>query len=113
MTSLTSADQSSSAASLTCSAHRLTNSRLCATLARCWSLSSSKFGISVRHLQFLDVRFERIGIKLFPKDRITVVSDDDTGPIARVTTLLFERDVNIEDLDQAVRDGLGEAVSDD
>ena len=31
---------------------------------------------------------------------ITVVGDDDTGLIARVTTLLFERDVNIEDLDQ-------------
>ena len=37
---------------------------------------------------------------------ITVVGDDDTGLIARVTTLLFERDINIEDLDQAVRDGL-------
>ena len=35
---------------------------------------------------------------------ITVVGGDDTGLIARVTTLLFERDVNIEDLDQAVRD---------
>jgi formyltetrahydrofolate deformylase len=35
---------------------------------------------------------------------ITVVGDDDTGLIARVTTLLFERDINIEDLDQAVRD---------
>ena len=37
---------------------------------------------------------------------ITVVGDDDTGLIARVTTLLFERGINIEDLDQAVRDGL-------
>src|SRR6056297_2819674 len=37
---------------------------------------------------------------------ITVIGGDDTGLIARVTTLLFERDVNIEDLDQAVRDGL-------
>jgi formyltetrahydrofolate deformylase len=37
---------------------------------------------------------------------ITVVGDDDTGLIARVTTLLFERDVNIEDLDQAVREGV-------
>ncbi|MFB6106899.1 MAG: formyltetrahydrofolate deformylase [Halobacteriaceae archaeon] len=35
---------------------------------------------------------------------ITVVGDDDTGLIARVTTLLFERGINIEDLDQAVRD---------
>ena len=35
---------------------------------------------------------------------ISVVGEDDTGLIARVTTLLFERDVNIEDLDQAVRD---------
>ena len=37
---------------------------------------------------------------------ITVIGDDDTGLIARVTSLLFERDVNIEDLDQAVREGL-------
>ena len=37
---------------------------------------------------------------------ITVVGDDDTGLIARITTLLFERDVNIEDLDQAVREGI-------
>ncbi len=37
---------------------------------------------------------------------ITVIGDDDTGLIARVTTLLFERGANIEDLDQAVRDGL-------
>jgi formyltetrahydrofolate deformylase len=37
---------------------------------------------------------------------ITVIGDDDTGLIARVTTLLFERGINIEDLDQAVREGL-------
>ncbi|GAB3418769.1 formyltransferase family protein [Haloparvum alkalitolerans] len=37
---------------------------------------------------------------------ITVVGGDKTGLIARVTTLLFERSINIEDLDQAVRDGL-------
>ncbi|WP_327051023.1 formyltetrahydrofolate deformylase [Halomicrococcus gelatinilyticus] len=37
---------------------------------------------------------------------ITVVGEDDTGLIARVTTLLFEHGVNIEDVDQAVRDGL-------
>lgn len=37
---------------------------------------------------------------------ITAVGDDRTGLIARVTTLLFERGINIEDLDQAVRDGL-------
>jgi hypothetical protein len=30
---------------------------------------------------------------------ITVVGEDKTGLIARVTTLLFERDINIEDLD--------------
>ena len=35
---------------------------------------------------------------------ITVVGDDDTGLIANVTSLLFERRINIEDLDQAVRD---------
>jgi formyltetrahydrofolate deformylase len=37
---------------------------------------------------------------------ITVVGEDDTGLIARVTTLLFERNINIEDLDQAVREGI-------
>jgi formyltetrahydrofolate deformylase len=37
---------------------------------------------------------------------ITVVGDDKTGIIAQVTTLLFERDVNVEDLDQAVREGI-------
>ncbi len=37
---------------------------------------------------------------------ITVVGDDNTGLIAEVTSLLFERGVNIEDLDQAVREGL-------
>ncbi|NHN46898.1 formyltetrahydrofolate deformylase [Halostella sp. JP-L12] len=37
---------------------------------------------------------------------ITVIGGDDTGLIARVTSLLFERGINIEDLDQAVRDGL-------
>jgi formyltetrahydrofolate deformylase len=36
---------------------------------------------------------------------VVVVGEDDTGLIARVTTLLFEHDVNIEDLDQAVREG--------
>ena len=37
---------------------------------------------------------------------ITVVGDDDTGLLAEITSLLFERDINIEDLDQAVKDGL-------
>ena len=37
---------------------------------------------------------------------ITVVGEDDTGLIANVTSLLFERGVNIEDLDQAVREGV-------
>ncbi|WP_158055528.1 formyltetrahydrofolate deformylase [Halorussus halophilus] len=37
---------------------------------------------------------------------ITVIGDDDTGLIAQVTNLLFENDINIEDLDQAVREGL-------
>ena len=37
---------------------------------------------------------------------ITVVGEDDTGLIANVTSMLFERGINIEDLDQAVRDGL-------
>ena len=37
---------------------------------------------------------------------IIVVGEDDTGLIANVTSLLFERNINIEDLDQAVRDGV-------
>ncbi|MES3162138.1 MAG: formyltransferase family protein [Halorubrum sp.] len=37
---------------------------------------------------------------------ITVIGGDETGLIARVTSLLFERGINIEDLDQAVRDGV-------
>lgn len=37
---------------------------------------------------------------------ITVVGQDDTGLIANVTSLLFERGINIEGLDQAVRDGV-------
>jgi formyltetrahydrofolate deformylase len=37
---------------------------------------------------------------------ITVVGDDDTGLIAEITSLLFERGINIEDLDQAVREGV-------
>ncbi len=38
--------------------------------------------------------------------KITVVGEDDTGLIAEVTSLLFERSINIEDLDQAVREGI-------
>jgi len=37
---------------------------------------------------------------------ITVVGDDKTGLIANVTSLLFERGINVEDLDQAVREGV-------
>ncbi|MFB6171578.1 MAG: formyltetrahydrofolate deformylase [Haloarculaceae archaeon] len=37
---------------------------------------------------------------------VTVVGEDKTGLIARVTSLLFENDINIEDLDQAVREGI-------
>ena len=37
---------------------------------------------------------------------LTVVGEDDTGLIANVTSLLFERGIIIEALDQAVRDGL-------
>jgi formyltetrahydrofolate deformylase len=36
---------------------------------------------------------------------ITVVGEDDTGLIAEITSFLFERNVNIADLDQAVREG--------
>jgi len=37
---------------------------------------------------------------------ITVIGEDDTGLIARITTLLFDREINIEDLDQAVQQGV-------
>lgn len=37
---------------------------------------------------------------------ITVIGGDKTGLIANVTTLLFERGINVEDLDQAVREGI-------
>jgi len=37
---------------------------------------------------------------------ITVVGGDSTGLVSEITTLLFERGCNIEDIDQAVRDGL-------
>jgi formyltetrahydrofolate deformylase len=38
--------------------------------------------------------------------QITVIGDDRTGIVAKVTTLLFERGINVEDIDQAVREGL-------
>ncbi|WP_259371588.1 formyltetrahydrofolate deformylase [Natronoarchaeum rubrum] len=37
---------------------------------------------------------------------ITVIGDDSTGIVAQFTTLMFERGINIEDIDQAVRDDL-------
>jgi formyltetrahydrofolate deformylase len=37
---------------------------------------------------------------------ITVIGEDDTGLIARITTLLFDYGINIEDLDQAVQQGV-------
>ncbi len=37
---------------------------------------------------------------------ITVVGEDSSGIVASVTSQLFERQVNIEDIDQAVRDGM-------
>jgi formyltetrahydrofolate deformylase len=37
---------------------------------------------------------------------IVVVGGDEKGLIARITSVLFERGVNIEDLDQAVQDGV-------
>ena len=37
---------------------------------------------------------------------ITVIGDDKTGLVARITTLLFERGINVEDIDQAVRKGI-------
>jgi formyltetrahydrofolate deformylase len=38
--------------------------------------------------------------------QVTVIGDDKTGIVAKFTTLLFERGINIEDIDQAVRDGI-------
>jgi len=37
---------------------------------------------------------------------ITVIGGDKTGIVAKVTNLLFERGINVEDIDQAVRDGV-------
>ncbi|SFR51645.1 formyltetrahydrofolate deformylase [Halogeometricum limi] len=37
---------------------------------------------------------------------ITVIGGDKTGLVANVTTLLFERGINVEDIDQAVREGV-------
>ena len=37
---------------------------------------------------------------------LVVVGEDDTGLIAEITSLLFERGINVEDLDQAVREGV-------
>mgnify|MGYP006272485261 FL=1 len=37
---------------------------------------------------------------------ITVIGGDKTGIVAEVTSLLFERGINIEDIDQAVREGI-------
>ncbi|WP_076610197.1 formyltetrahydrofolate deformylase [Natronorubrum thiooxidans] len=39
------------------------------------------------------------------RTEITVVGDDDSGIIADMTSVLFEHDIDIVDLDQAVRDG--------
>ncbi len=38
--------------------------------------------------------------------QVTVIGGDKTGIVAKFTTLLFERGINIEDIDQAVRDGI-------
>jgi len=37
---------------------------------------------------------------------ITVVGDDKTGIVANITTLLFERGINVVDIDQAIREGM-------
>ncbi|WP_224448829.1 formyltetrahydrofolate deformylase [Haloprofundus salilacus] len=37
---------------------------------------------------------------------ITVIGEDKTGLVARITSLLFDRSINIEDIDQAVREGI-------
>ncbi|WP_117594594.1 formyltetrahydrofolate deformylase [Haloprofundus halophilus] len=37
---------------------------------------------------------------------ITVIGEDKTGLVARITSLLFDRGINIEDIDQAVREGI-------
>jgi formyltetrahydrofolate deformylase len=47
-----------------------------------------------------------VTVKKHKLTEITVVGEDDTGLIANVTSLLFERGINIEDLDQAVREGV-------
>ncbi len=47
-----------------------------------------------------------VTVKRHKLTELTVVGEDDTGLIANVTSLLFERGINIEDLDQAVREGV-------
>jgi formyltetrahydrofolate deformylase len=63
--------------------------------------------LSEKNRPVCDERKEKTG-EAVPLTReyteITVVGEDDTGLIAGVTNLLFERGINIEDLDQAVRD---------
>ena len=39
------------------------------------------------------------------RTKITVIGEDDTGLITEMTSFLFKRNVNIVDIDQAVRDG--------
>jgi formyltetrahydrofolate deformylase len=51
-------------------------------------------------------RHREVGAVTRTYTEITVVGDDDTGLIAEITSLLFERNINIEDLDQAVREGV-------
>jgi formyltetrahydrofolate deformylase len=48
---------------------------------------------------------ERGGDRTDELTEITVVGDDDTGIITEITAFLFKRDINVEELDQAVQDG--------
>ena len=55
-----------------------------------------------------DARILSAGVAALTSDltEITVIGEDDTGLIARITSLLFDRGINIEDLDQAVHEGV-------
>ncbi len=63
--------------------------------------------LACHRIDFTDDRYQAAVLEMNPDlTEITVIGDDDTGLLARITTLLFEHGINIEDLDQAVRDGL-------
>lgn len=63
--------------------------------------------MDITTIVFHDDRYQAAVLEMNPElTEITVVGNDDTGLLAQITTFLFEHEINIEDLDQAVEDGL-------